>query len=370
VAPRALRKISPPPAASGEKRAFKPGKKARERNCSVGRTVSILCDSWSFLILRECLFGARRFRTFQSILGLPRQTLAVRLKELTRRGLLRQVLYSTRPRRNEYRLTEMGIDLYPLFLALLKFGDKWLAGRAGPPLQLFHEKCGSACNPVVACLHCSGEIDVHRVSYRDGPGAGTSPLVRTRRNRRPSNPTHLERRRPCSVARSLKIIGDYWSFMVIREAFFGVRRFDEIQQKLGIAPNILADRLNRLVAEGVFERKKYQDLPERFEYRLTEMGKGLYGPLIAMLAWGDRWLAVGKPPLILTHTDCGADFDPAVVCDRCRQPVQAREMRYELHYPDPMSKKDRPARSARLVSLSRGRRARAGKAGGARRRAG
>src|SRR5260221_14793626 len=74
-------------------------RKIFERNCSVGRTVSILCNSWSFLILRECLFGARRFQTFQSILGLPRQTLAIRLKELTRQGLLRRVQYLLPPRR-------------------------------------------------------------------------------------------------------------------------------------------------------------------------------------------------------------------------------------------------------------------------------
>ena len=104
----------------------------------------------------------------------------------------------------------------------------------------------------------------------------------------------LDRGRPSSVAQTLKVIGDRWSFMVIREAFFGVRRFDDLQNKLGIAPNILTDRLDRLVAEGIFERRKYQDLPERYEYPLTEKGKDLYGPLIAMLRWGDDWLARGE----------------------------------------------------------------------------
>ena len=102
-----------------------------------------------------------------------------------------------------------------------------------------------------------------------------------------SDPSVLDRGRPSSVAQTLKVIGDRWSFMVIREAFFGVRRFDDLQNKLGIAPNILTDRLDRLVAEGIFKRRKYQDLPERYEYPLTEKGKDLYGPLIAMLRWGD-----------------------------------------------------------------------------------
>jgi DNA-binding HxlR family transcriptional regulator len=311
----------------------------RERNCSVGRTVAILGDSWTFLILRECLFGARRFQTFQSILGLPRGTLASRLRKLTEQGLLRQVEYSERPRRSEYRLTKMGMDLYPLFLSLLRFGDDWEAGKAGPPLQLIHETCGHQCEPVVACSHCKEAVKIDRVRYRDGPGAGTSSLARLKRRRRASDPTRIEQSRPCSVARTLRIIGDYWSFMVLREGFFGIRRFDELQTKLGIAPNILTDRLNRLIADGVFERRKYQDLPERFEYRFTAKGRDLYQTQIAMLRWGDRWLARDEPPLILTHVACGHDFDPEVVCSHCRKPVEAREMTYRMRYEDPLRDK-------------------------------
>lgn len=310
----------------------------RERNCSVGRTVAILGDSWTFLIMRECLFRARRFQTFQSILGLPRGTLAARLRKLTEQGLLRQVQYSERPRRSEYRQTKMGLDLFPLFMSLLRFGDKWEAGPAGPPLKLIHKPCGQECIPEVVCSHCDKPVEIHRVEYRDGPGAGMSRLSRTKRMRRASDPTRIEKSRPCSVARTLRIIGDYWSFMVIREGFFGVRRFDEIQGKLGIAPNILTDRLNRLVTEGVFERRKYQDLPGRFEYRFTGKGRDLYQPMIAMMRWGDRWLAAGEPPLILRHMDCGHDFHPEVVCDKCRRPVEAREMSYVMRYPDPLKR--------------------------------
>src|SRR5271165_6947443 len=97
-----------------------------ERNCSIGRTVAILSDSWAFLILRESYFGATRFETFQSALGLPRATLTERLRMLTAQGLLRRVHPADGLLRFEYRLTAMGIDLYPVMLALLSFGDKWL----------------------------------------------------------------------------------------------------------------------------------------------------------------------------------------------------------------------------------------------------
>ncbi len=320
----------------------------RERRCSVARTLTILSDSWAFLVLRESYFGATRFQEFRAALGLPRQTLTERLRMLTQQGLLRRTACAAHPKRFEYRLTERGIDLYPVMLALLAFGDRWLSDQERPPIYLVHNLCRCACRPSVACSHCLAEVNVRTVCYRDGPGAGVSRAAKARCRRRSADPRVLERGRPSSVARALKIIGDRWSFMVIRECFFGVRRFDALKGTLGIAPNILTDRLNRLVAENILARVKYQDLPRRFEYRLTEKGKDLYGPLIAMLGWGDRWLANGKPPLVLTHIACGRDFDPVVLCDQCRRPLVARDMSYKLNYPQEGGL-DRPAKPGRPI---------------------
>jgi len=303
-----------------------------ERNCSVGRTIAIVSDAWSFLVIREAFFGARRFEQFRTALGLPRGTLADRLKRLTIRGIFRQTQYSTTSSRAEYHLTRCGMELYPSFVALIRFGDRWLSGPEGPPLKLIHATCGNACEPYVACSHCLGEVKANRVRYRDGPGAGRTPVEATRRVRRTAESASFSRGRPSSVSRSLEIIGDRWSFLILREAFFGVRRFDQLQNELKIAPNILTERLGRLVARGIFDRVKYQDLPERHEYRLTEMGKDLYGAFITMAAWGDRWLSGGDPPLILTHLDCGHDFSAVVVCDKCKQPIEAHAMRYRLNY--------------------------------------
>jgi DNA-binding HxlR family transcriptional regulator len=138
--------------------------------------------------------------------------------------------------------------------------------------------------------------------------------------------------RPSSVSRALQIIGDKWSFMVVREAFFANRRYDKIQSELGIAPNILTDRLSRLVAQGVFHRRLYQTAPERHEYLLTDMGRDLYGPFVAMLAWGDRWHSRGRLPLLLRHVKCGHDFHASVICDQCQKPIIAADMQYKLSY--------------------------------------
>lgn len=304
-----------------------------DRFCSVARTVEILSDAWSFLVLRECFFGARRFEQFQSVLRLPRNTLVKRLNKLTELGLLRKVSYSAGATRFEYRFTDKGRDLYPTMLSLLRFGDSWLAGGQPVPLQLIHKKCGKPCSPLVTCSSCNEPIDPRHVQYRNGPGAGAQlRSTERKRSRRASDPHILERVRPCSVARALQIIGDRWSFMLIREMFFGVRRFDEFQANLGIASNILTDRLQRLTEHGIVEKRQYQVRPERFEYRFTARGRDLYASMIVMMHWGDKWLSKGRPPLILRHRDCQHDFFARVVCSECREELDPRQVEYELRY--------------------------------------
>jgi DNA-binding HxlR family transcriptional regulator len=318
------------------KAAVRPTKTTRtERNCSVARTLDIVSDAWAFLIIREAFFGTQTFEAFRAALGLPRATLTDRLKKLTQLGVFRQVA-SGSSQRKEYRLTKMGFDLYPSFIALMQFGDRWLSKGERPPLTLIHITCGCDSHPIVTCSRCGESVGARDAEYRDGPGAGRCPAKEGRNTRRASDGSRFLLGRPSSVSRTLEIIGDKWSFMVVREGFFGNRRYDKILNELAIAPNILTDRLNRLVASGVFRRRRYQNSPVRYEYLLTDMGLDLYGPFIAMLRWGDRWLSNGKPPLILTHLKCGHDFQPSVDCDRCKQPIVAADMRYRLDY-DPKS---------------------------------
>jgi DNA-binding HxlR family transcriptional regulator len=306
-----------------------------ERNCSVARTLDIVSDAWAFLIIREAFFGTQTFEAFRSALGIPRATLTDRLRKLTQLAIFRQVAPGS-SQRKEYRLTKMGFDLYPSFIALMQFGDRWLFKDKPRPLTLIHAVCGNDSHPIVTCSHCGEGVGARDAKYRDGPGAGRCPAKPGRNTRRASDGSRFVHGRPSSVSRALEIIGDKWSFMVVREGFFGNRRYDKILTELAIAPNILTDRLNRLVASGVFHRRQYQSSPDRYEYLLTDMGLDLYGPFIAMLRWGDRWLSKGKPPLILTHLKCGHDFQPSVNCDRCKLPIVAADMRYRLTY-DPES---------------------------------
>lgn len=138
-----------------------------------------------------------------------------------------------------------------------------------------------------------------------------------------------ERPRPDadSVERTLEVVGDAWTFRVLREAFFGVRRFDAFRENTGAAPNVLTDRLKKLVHHGVFEKKLYSAHRTRFEYRLTERGLDLYPIVVMMMRWGDRWLDDGGgPPLTLIHERCGSRLEPALRCGACEEPIDARQM--------------------------------------------
>ena len=107
----------------------------------------------------------------------------------------------------------------------------------------------------------------------------------------------------CSIARALEVVGERWTLLIVRDAFLGLRRFDEFQESLGIARHVLTDRLNRLVEEGILERARYSERPERHEYRLTAKGRELNIALTALRQWGDTYLSEKPPRLLRRKTD-------------------------------------------------------------------
>jgi DNA-binding HxlR family transcriptional regulator len=107
----------------------------------------------------------------------------------------------------------------------------------------------------------------------------------------------------CSIARALEVVGERWTLLIVRDVFLGLRRFDELQENLGIARNVLTDRLNRLVDEGILERARYSERPERYEYRLTDRGRELNVALTALRQWGDKYLSEEPPRLLRRKAD-------------------------------------------------------------------
>jgi DNA-binding HxlR family transcriptional regulator len=137
----------------------------------------------------------------------------------------------------------------------------------------------------------------------------------------------LERPASCSIGRAMEILGERWTFLILREAFYGVRRFSDMQRSLGIARNMLSTRLQTLVGAGVLERRLYQLEPERYEYKLTEAGRDLYPSIVTLMRWGDRHLQGDHgPPVVLRHNACGHAAHPLLVCSHCREELHPRDV--------------------------------------------
>ncbi|RMF17053.1 MAG: transcriptional regulator, partial [Gammaproteobacteria bacterium] len=141
-----------------------------EMPCSVARALSVIGDRWTMLILRNCFLGTRRFEQFQKHIGLSRHRLSDRLKTLVEAGILRKQPYQDKPLRYEYRLTEKGVDLYPVLMTLAAWGDKWMAGEDGPPMEYVHTTCGHLTHPTLCCSECGEVIDPRAMRPRIGPG--------------------------------------------------------------------------------------------------------------------------------------------------------------------------------------------------------
>ena len=133
---------------------------------------------------------------------------------------------------------------------------------------------------------------------------------------------------PCSVARAFEVIGKRWTVLILRDLFVGMSKFEDFRRDLGVAPNVLAARLDDLEHHGIVERRQYSSKPARNEYLLTGKGRDLYPVIATMLAWGDRWLADAEgPPALTVHSDCGHITTAKTVCAECGSDLNADNTR-------------------------------------------
>lgn len=142
---------------------------------------------------------------------------------------------------------------------------------------------------------------------------------------------------PCSIARTLDVVGEWWTMLIVREAVRGTTRFDDFHRRLGIARTVLKARLDRLVEAGILEKRPYSEHPPRSEYVLTERGMDLVPVLIALMQWGDKWGGhEAAPPVELVHRTCGHVMHPHYHCDHCEERLELPDIsaRPNASYPD------------------------------------
>jgi DNA-binding HxlR family transcriptional regulator len=273
-----------------------------------------IVGSWlSQLIIQECFLGANAFEAFRELGQASPSSLSTRLKSLMASGIIEGRELTPGSTRKSYHLTKMGEGLFNWVALKWCWDLRWEQGRATGVKSLVHTTCGNETFPLLHCAHCHEGVPIRNNRYK---------LTRNWKSDE-SEPQKFNRARTKGAdgLRSregiLDLTADRWAGLIIGAQYFGLRRFDDIQTGLGIATNILTDRLTRLTRASIFERRIYSTSPARYEYWLTTKGKELYPQGLALMFWGDDWLYPGDPPIIVTHQPCGKRLRTELVCNCC-----------------------------------------------------
>jgi DNA-binding HxlR family transcriptional regulator len=296
------------------------------RTCSIWRALEVFGDVPSLLILEAIWLGDVRFETIRARTCLSKPLISERLKSLVENGIIRRSQYSERPVRFEFLLGEKGRALFPVTMMLLRWEKTWSPRRDKLSVNLVHKACGHSTTPAAQCAHCGQAVEAHGIEWQEGPGLGwMEPQYKRRR----------QQRNRTAIADSVtlftdaaEVLGDRWSSLVMRSAFTGLNKFDEMQADSAMASNILSDRLSWLVERDFLRAKVYQTKPDRYAYYPTRKALD-YLPILLMLQqWGDRYYAAKEgAPLILHHKTCGHELNLIAGCDHCGEELTADSVR-------------------------------------------
>jgi DNA-binding HxlR family transcriptional regulator len=280
--------------------------------------LDITVDRWTLLLLAALAAGPQRFDALPRRIGLARSTLAQRLEDLARDGLIERIAYQRNPPRFEYGLSAKGRDTLAILHAIRNWDRTWASAEAfeswpmedEPERRLVCRACRAPIHARDVSDRAAAPLGQRASSHAPVPSAKKGGLAATRAQRRA---------RPQPLNSAADTLGNRSLALVIAAAFFGLRRFSDMERALGLAPNVLARRLDELVAAGMMARHVYRERPRRWQYILTEKGLDLYPVIVAQIGWADRWLAgPAGPPLALTHKACGKTLIPVLESPRPR----------------------------------------------------
>jgi DNA-binding HxlR family transcriptional regulator len=299
----------------------------------VARALQIVGDRWTILILRDAFLGRHRFSEFRENSNIARGTLTNRLAFLIEQKILHKVQYNQSPPRYEYKLTPRGLGLYPWALMVWEWETHWVKHPESIVPSVLNHNLGTqhSLKPICVCRHCQVEIshkDVKRVQDKTVEIVHSGKLVDSINSQRRSRGNTLSDA-DHRLVNIIEIIGDRWSSLIIASIFLGLSRYDDFHQDLGIATNILADRLKQMVNLGVLNRNLYQEAPPRYEYKLTEKGESLYSMTVALRQWALDYLPEMKRSYKLIHKNCGKNLNVDVICTSCSQKPQPNQVGFQ-----------------------------------------
>jgi DNA-binding HxlR family transcriptional regulator len=272
-------------------------------NSVVAQSLGLLGDRCTLLTIRDLFLGRHRFEALLEHTGAVRSTLARRLKVLVEQEVVYRSPYQKSPVRYEYRLTPKGLQLYGFALGVWAWEHTWLDDDAMDlPPRLVHRKCKHSFMPVCKCLRCEEAITSRSVFNRPNPDGVVTETATIFSKRRSKVDAASHSGADGSLFHATDILGDRWNNLILGGALYGLSRYDDFQRGLGIATNILADRLRFLVDAGLFRRVAYQAAPKRYRYKLTPKGEDYLPVAMALHQWSERWLTDGQGGnVILSH---------------------------------------------------------------------
>jgi len=304
---------------------------------SVVRALDAIGDRWTLLILRDAFLGLRRFEQWQQHLRIARQLLADRLRLLVSQGALRRAQYQAHPPRYDYRLTAMGRDLYALALMIRGWERRWGTGVDAMigEVTLLHRSCGSRTEPQCVCAKCGEVVNADEISMEKRSSVGRDTYPRVRRRRRSSAISSKAARTAPFLHDAIDVLGDRWTYLVVIATFYGICRFSELSQTLGIATNILSDRLTRLLDAQILQHKTSDQHEDVHEYALTEKGSDLFSVIVALMQWGERWFRGShETRLTVRHRLCGSRLKARINCNHCGDALRSLDVEYRWPRPD------------------------------------
>ncbi len=307
------------------------------QNNPVAHALDVVGDGWTMLILRESFRGAKRFDDWLNRLGIARSVLARRLRTLCEAGLYDRVAYQSHPPRHDYLLTAMGRDLFMVGITVNLWEQTW--SRDFHPrhaIRIVQRTDGRTVEPVMSDpADPARALTARDVEAIPGPGIDHAPAMRGVRRRQSRAVVTGGAADTAPMDLALETIGSYWTNQIVTASFFGVTRFDGFMESIEVSTSVLAERLERLIADGLLERRLYQARPARHEYHRTEAGRALYQPMLAFYAWGARWLCQpGRLPVVLMSRRTGRPFIPALHDALTGEPLErARVRAAPLHAP-------------------------------------
>lgn len=295
----------------------------RIRTSVVHEVLRIVADTWNPHVLLMLWLGFERFEMLVDSLQVSRSMLTQRLAFLQEEAC---VVRDARPGAHAtYRLSAKGADLVCIVLLNRQWNERWgLANRVLPGLRLLHA-CGAPLDARMTCARCNADVgarDVKVLQTGTEPAADAAPPLPAYRRARQHRPGAAGG--PRVQLQGEDLAGDRWIALILAVAFMGLRRNSQFEQALGIAPNVLADRLALLTDNAIFRRVPYQDSPKRFEYLLTEKGLDRHAIVLAMMQWADKWVPHTAPPGWNTlHLACHEWLVPRLACAACHREVDS-----------------------------------------------